>query len=498
MRNAHINKYESTTPDVTDWLNVNWHDVNKYVDKQQKRIYSAEKEGDSHKVRNIQRMLTHSKAVVLLAVRRVTQLNKGKYTPGIDGNVVLTNDERGKLVDLIMSRKIERHRPKPAYRKYIKKKSGKLRPLGIPTIIDRVYQEIVRIILEPQAEAQFEPTSYGFRPKRTVHDAIERIFHNIRGGKWTYVYEGDFKDCFNNLSHDFILKQLKGFPLKGLVERFLKAGYVDNQVFYNTENGTPQGGVLSPLLANIALTGLEKCLNITYKKQVENRKGSISVYYRTKGKYRVTRYADDFIIFAKNKEDIEMVPELLKPYLKERGLILAEDKTKITHVTEGFDFLGANCRLYNTKDGLRCFIKPSKDSIMKFKSKIYDKTKSLHGHSVDYLIDEINPIIVGTANFWKHWVSKDIFSQMDHYIWNTTFNFVCRMHSNKSKNWIIDKYYPFYFDGKFYGNWVLTGPKKGNHLRKMNWTSIRRHKMIKHNYSPYDKTKTEYFKQREL
>ena len=497
MRNAHINLYESTTPDTTDWLSIEWKKVEKYVDKQQKRIYSAEKEGDTHKVRNIQRMLMRSRAVVMLAVRRVTQVNKGKRTPGIDGNVVLTNKEREKLVDKIMSRKIERHKPKPAYRKYIKKKSGKLRPLGIPAIIDRVYQEIVRIILEPQAEARFEPTSYGFRPKRSVHDAIERIFHNIRGGVWIYAYEGDFKDCFNNLSHEFILKQLKGFPLIGLVERFLKAGYVDNQVFHDTDKGTPQGGLLSPLLANIALTGLEECLNITYKKEVEDKRGSISEYYRTKGKYRVTRYADDFIIFAKTKEDIEKVPELLEPYLSERGLILAEDKTKITHVMEGFDFLGANCRLYTTKDGLRCYIKPSKDSIKKFESKIYGKTKSLHGYSVDYLIDELNPIIQGTANFWKPWVSKKIFGQMDHYIWEITFNFACRMHSNKSKDWIINKYYPFYFDGKHYGNWVLTGPKKGNHLKKMVWTPIRRHKMIKYNYSPYDKTKTEYFKQRE-
>ena len=498
MRNAHINLYESTTPDTTDWLSIEWKKVEKYVDKQQKRIYSAEKEGYSHKVRNIQRMLMNSKAVVLLAVRRVTQINKGKHTPGIDGIVVLTNKERGKLVDKIMSRKIKRHKPKPAYRKYIKKKSGKLRPLGIPAIIDRVYQEIVRILLEPQAEAQFEPTSYGFRPKRSVHDAIERIFANIRGGVWVYVYEGDFKDCFNNLSHEFILKQLKGFPLIGLVEKFLKAGYMDNQIFYDTSKGTPQGGILSPLLANIALTGLEECLNITYKKVIEKRGDSTSEYYRTKGNYRVTRYADDFIILAKTKEDIEKVPELLKPYLEERGLILAEDKTKITHVTDGFDFLGANCRLYETKDGLRCFIKPSKESIKKFKSKLYDKTKSLHGYSVDYLIDELNPIIQGTANFWRPWVSKKIFGQLDHYIWKITFNFICRMHSNKSKDWIINKYYPPYFDGKHYGNWVLTGPNKGNYLKKIVWTSIRRHKMIKHNYSPYDKTKTEYFKQREL
>ena len=258
LRNAANNNFcKSTSSSITDWESIKWNKIEKYVDKQQKRIYKAEVNNDRRKVRNIQRMLTNSRAVLLLAIRRVTETNKGRRTPGIDGFRALSNEKKSKLVDELENKDIYKHRPKPTLRKYIPKKNGKLRALGIPTIIDRIYQEIVRIILEPQAEARFEPISYGFRPKRGVYDAIERIFYNIKNDNWCWVFEGDFRACFDNLSHEFILKQLKGFPLIKLVERFLDAGYVDNDVFHNTTQGTPQGGLLSPLLANIALTGLE-------------------------------------------------------------------------------------------------------------------------------------------------------------------------------------------------------------------------------------------------
>ncbi len=290
LRNAANNNFcKSTSSSITDWESINWNKIEKYVDKQQKRIYKAEVNNDRRKVRNIQRMLTNSRAVLLLAIRRVTETNKGRRTPGIDGFRALSNEKKSKLVDELENRDIYKHRPKPTLRKYIPKKNGKLRALGIPTIIDRIYQEIVRIILEPQAEARFEPISYGFRPKRGVYDAIERIFYNIKNDNWCWVFEGDFRACFDNLSHEFILKQLKGFPLIKLVERFLDAGYVDNDVFHNTTQGTPQGGLLSPLLANIALTGLEECLNIKYRESHINNNGEIRVTYYSQGKYRVVR-----------------------------------------------------------------------------------------------------------------------------------------------------------------------------------------------------------------
>ena len=317
--------------------------------------------------------------------------------------------------------------------------------------------------------------------------------HNILRGKWSWIFEGDFKSCFDTLDHNFILKSIKGFPLYKLIEKFLKAGYVDNNVLYDNNKGTPQGGILSPLLANIALSGMEETLEISYKELTRND----YVFYVTEGKYRMVRYADDFVIFAKTKEDIMAIYDILNPYLKDRGLELAEDKTRITHISEGFDFLGFNFRRYETSNGLKHFCKPSQDSIKQFKSKIKEIFKHHNGHNVDELITRLNPVIRGTANYWKPSSAKTIFNAMDSYIWKKVYKFVRRLHPQKSWKWIKEKYFPFYYDGRFYGNWILTGPKKGNTLIKMVWTPIRRHIMIQNNNSPYDKSKSDYFKKRE-
>ena len=493
MKTSENTTLKAKFPDITNWNDINWHKSIKYVDKLQKRIYRATKENNPRKVKNLQRMLIYSKAALLLAIKRVTQTNKGKRTPGIDGFRALSDKKRGELFDTLKNMKIRLHNPKPTYRKYIKKKNGKLRSLGIPAITDRIYQEIVRMTLEPQAEFNFEPTSYGFRPRRGCHDAMARIMKNIMPGNWSWVFEGDFKSCFDTLNHNFILEQIKGFPLEKLVEKFLKAGYVDNNQFYSTREGTPQGGLLSPLLANIALNGMEDILNITYYKNTD-KNGNIS--YRTKGKYRMVRYADDFVILAKSRKDIEAIFDILNPYLEERGLKLAEDKTRITHISEGFDFLGFNFRRYKTFDGFIHLSKPSKDSIKEFKSKVSEICRQMHGQNVDALINRLNPLIRGTANYWKPSAAKKTFSDMDHYIWTKIFKSVKRLHPNKPMKWIKERYFPHYFDGKHYGNWILTGPKENNTLTKMVWTPIRRHTMIQFNFSPYDKSKEEYFNKR--
>ena len=494
IQRSQNNSFEETSfPDNTDWNAIKWHKVEKYVDKLQKQIYRAVSKNDIRKVRHLQIILTNSEAALLLATRRVTQINKGKRTPGIDGLRALSSKKRGKLVDTLKNKKTRLHIPKPAYRRYIKKKNGKLRSLGLPAIIDRIYQEIIRMALEPQAEFNFEPTSYGFRPRRGCHDALRRIMYNIQGGKWNWVFEGDFKSCFDTLSHDFILQEIKEFPLKNLVEKFLKAGYVDNNVFHNTKEGTPQGGLLSPLLANVALNGMEKILNISYSKLIR-KNGDVT--YVSKGKYRMVRYADDFVIFAQNKEDIDALFEIMNPYLEDRGLTLAEDKTRITHISDGFDFLGFNFRRYKTFDGFIHLSKPSHNSIKQFKSKVSEICRRHHGHNVDDLIKHLNLLIIGTANYWKPSVAKKIFSKMDHFIWGKVFQFLKRLHSNKPIKWIKERYFPPYNDGEHSGNWVLTGPKEGNRLVKMSWTPIRRYIMIQHNHSPYDASKSEYFNNR--
>ena len=484
------NVCESTTSYVTIWSETNWKKVNKFVDKQRFRIFRAEREGDSRKVRDLQRMLVRSPSALKLAIKRVTQTNKGRRTPGIDGQVALSDAQRGKLFVKLKNRNINKHKPKPTYRTYIPKKNGKMRSLGIPTIIDRVYQELIRIALEPQWECRFEPTSYGFRPARRVHDAMERIHFSISHRKFIHVFEGDFKACLDTLSHDFILKQLDGFPYIKVIERFLKAGYVDNGEFFPTTQGTPQGGLLSPLLANIALHGLEDCLNISYYESQSKGYPVIS----TQGKYRVVRYADDFLIFATNEEDIKAVPNILQPYLDDRGLILAEDKTGFTTTYEGFDFLGFTVRQYD-----KCIIKPSKDSMKKARARIKDVFEDTKGHNVGTLIDRLNPVIDGIVEFWKPMSSSKAFSSMDYYIWTKTWKFLRKLHLNKGYKWIVNKYFPKPKKGdKHQDRWILTDPNTGKQLHKMSHTRIERHNMIKYNYSPLDKTKSEYFYKRRI
>ena len=492
MRNAQNNDVlESTTSYTTIWRDTDWKKVKKYVNKQRFRIFRAESEGDSRKVRDLQRMLMRSSALLKIAILRVTQSNKGKRTPGIDGFTALSDYQRGKLFVKLRKRDIKKHKPKPVKRIQIPKKNGKTRSLGIPTIIDRVYQELIRLVLEPQWEARFEATSYGFRPGRSTHDALERIFYNIRSCKWAYVFEGDFKACFDTLDHKFILNQLDGFPYIEPVEKFLKAGYIEDDTFYPTERGTPQGGLLSPLLANIALTGLDDYLGIYYTKRNHQTEYESFV---THGNYRPVRYADDFVISAQSKEEIEEVYTILEPYLEERGLILAEDKTKISTIYEGFDFLGFSIRMESNG---KCIIKPSKESEKEARAKIKDVFQMMNGHNVGELITVLNPVIEGIAEYWKPFCSSNAFSKLDAYIWKKTIKFLKRLHSNKGMKWIVSKYFPTPDkQSQNGGKWILTDSVSGKQLRKMHWTKIKRHVMIKNNYSPLDKSKSTYFKKR--
>ncbi len=484
--NTSIRK--SALPYITDWGSINWLNISQYVEKLQQRIYHAERLGKIRKVRDLQRLLIKSEAALLLSIRRVTQINKGKRTAGVDGYKALTPYERIELYNEMKDMNIKCHRPKPAYRTYIKKKNGKLRPLGIPTMKDRIYQNIAKLALEPQWEAKFEPTSYGFRPKRNCHDAIERI-HTTVGNKKVWIFEGDFKGCFDNLNHNYILEQIKGFPAFNIIAKWLKAGFVDNNVFHESEDGTPQGGIISPLLANIALHGLEDLLNIKYRKV----KRKIKTTYENRAKFAVTKYADDFVIMCESKEDANGLYIKLKPYLETRGLELAMDKTKITHIEEGFDFLGFNIRKYKTHNGSKILTKPSKDSIKNAKRKISEKAKQLYGKNVQKLIGTLNPITLGTANYWSPTVAKKVFSEMDSYIWKVQYKFLRRLHPKKSWQWISKRYFKPDKTGQSNNNWILTDPITNNQLKKVSWVPIKRHVLIKYDYSPFNKNLEDYF-----
>jgi RNA-directed DNA polymerase len=474
---------------------TNWKAVQMYVTKLRQRIYRAEQLQQQRKVRKLQRLLMRSEAnQLLLSIRRVTQQNKGKRTAGVDEHTALSRRERNLLYEQLKKLNTLQHRPKPAKRIYIVKKNGKLRPLGIPTIKDRVYQNIVRNALEPQWEARFEAISYGFRPKRSTHDAIRSIFNRINGGtKKKWIFEGDFQGCFDHLNHEWILKQTSYFPGRKLLKRWLKMGYMEQKAFSETQEGTPQGGIISPLLANIALHGMEETLGITYKK---NYKANDSYIMNPACKFTLIRYADDFVVLTETKEQALSVYMRLRPYLKDRGLELSPEKTKVTHIEEGFEFLGFLIRQYQTEQGNKLFIKPSKGSRQKAKKKIGDTLRVMRGQPIGEIIRVLNPIIRGYGQkYWKHVVSKKIFGTMDSYIYWRIGKHLRQLHPKKSWKWIYARYYRHPHHG---GNaWTPTCPKTNIQLLHMSWIKIERHNMVKFKNSPDDPTLKEYWKKRD-
>ncbi|MCM3645163.1 group II intron reverse transcriptase/maturase [Priestia aryabhattai] len=500
MNNTSEPSIVSATTPLTDFNNVPWIRLERYVRKLQQRIYRAESLGNKRKVKSLQRLLMRSQAALLLSIRQVTQLNKGKRSAGVDGFKVASNEERTTLYNRMRNYNVFMHKPSPTLRKYIPKgKSDKLRPLGIPTMKDRVYQNVAKLALEPQWEFHFEPISYGFRPKRSAHDATSAIFRKINARtKKKWVFEGDFKGCFDNLNHDYIMEQIKDFPAKRTIQKWLTAGYIDNNVFNRTEFGTPQGGILSPLLANIALHGMEREIGVNYRRKM--RKGV--EYYGTKDKKTVVRYADDFVILCESKEEAESMYGKLQPYLTKRGLELAPDKTKVTHISEGFDFLGFNFRQYPTnkeKGRLwKLIIKPSKKSQSKMTDKIRACFSKNQGGNVAGLIRDLNPIIRGYANYWSAVPSKTIFSKMDAYIFKKTVRFLKRLHSTKSWKWLTERYFQPDMYGQSKNKWLLTDPIRNYQLIRMAWTPIIRHSMIKHKNSPFDSNLADYYQKRDI
>jgi RNA-directed DNA polymerase len=481
VRNANV------TERTTQWNRVNWRKANKVVRRLRQRIFKATRYGNLKLVRNLQRLLMRSYSNILVSIRKVTQINQGKNTPGVDKLVVKTPAARGLLVDILT--KFIPWKPYPTRRVYIPKANGKKRPLGIPSIIDRCLQAIVKNALEPYWESKFEGISYGFRPGRSPHDAIGKIYLIARPNKTKkWIVDADIKGCFDNIAHEPLMKAIGNFPAKKLIHLWLKAGYVDKGAFYETETGTPQGGIISPLLANIALHGLEKALGIKY----DNRGQLIS-------KRAIVRYADDFVVFCETKDDAEQSVEILKNWMKDRGLTLSDEKTKIVHLTKGFDFLGFNVRHYpvsNTKTGFKLLIKPSQKTMQNVRNKLRQVWLENKSRNVDYLIDKLNPIIRGIANYLRIGVSSETFSNLDSCMYTREKRYTKRMHPNKSSKWREKRYWGRLNLDRM-DNWVFGNKESGKVLLKFSWFNIERHTLVKGTSSPDDPELRQYWVERE-
>lgn len=473
---------------ATCWEEIDWQKARAYVKKLQMRIVKAQKEGHYSKVKSLQWLLTHSFYAKALAVKRVTS-NSGKRTSGVDHELWLTPQAKFNAISKLNRRG---YRPQPLRRHYIPKKNGKMRPLSIPTMTDRAMQTLYKFSLEPIAETYADPNSYGFRIGRSTHDAIEQCFTDLNKGKSPeWILEGDIKGCFDHISHQWLLENI---PMDTqILEKWLKCGYVETQKLFPTDEGTPQGSTISPTLMNMTLDGLERLLHdrLPTRKKVNGKTRC--------NKMNFVRYADDFIITGESPEFLrEKVLPIVREFLTERGLQLSEEKTVITHIGEGFDFLGKNIRKYNGK----LLIKPCKSTVRSFLGKVRDIIKSSKSIKQEILIRRLNPVIRGWVNNQRYVVSSKVFSTVDYEIYKCLWQWAKRRHKKKSRKWIARKYWHDIDSRQWtfsvpYENQGTEGKPLYCKLEYATDTKIIRFKKIVAEANPFDEYWTDYFEERE-
>ena len=447
-----------------------------HVCRLQVRIAKAVRERRWGKVKALQRLLTHSHSAKLLAVRRVTR-NRGRNTPGVDGTIWRKPNQKWLAVLALTDRG---YRALPLRRIYIPKKNGKKRPLGLPVMHDRAMQALYLMALEPVAETQADIHSYGFRPGRSTADAVERCFNVLckrTCAQW--ILEGDIKGCFDNIDHGWLYEHI---PMdRKVLRQWLASGYLEGKTLFPTVAGTPQGGVISPCLANMVLDGLED---------------AVARITKPSDKVHVVRYADDFVVTGASREVLEYrVKPAVETFLAERGLRLSEEKTLITSVHEGFDFLGFNVRKY----GRKLLIKPSKSSIELFLSGVREEIKRSVGGPTIGLIRRLNQKIRGWVNYYRHVVAKRTFRFVDYVIFWAVWRWSHRRHPNKSAKWRYKKY----FAGRGQRRWNFHAHFVGKDdvvkvlsLIQASDTPIRRHRQLIAAATPYDPAFFAYFENR--
>ena len=415
------------------WSDVDWTATEAVVRRIQERIFRAAKAGDGARAANLQKLLARSRSAKLLAIRQVTQRNAGRNTPGIDGVVCGTPEDRVALLEGGLG--FRGYKPQPVRRVYIPKANGKLRPLGIPTVRDRVMQAVVKLALEPEWETRFEANSYGFRPGRCTMDAIEAIFIALgQKGSSRWIFDADISGCFDAIAHKPLLLKLPTFTRT--IERWLKAGSIDMGAWHASEAGTPQGGILSPVLANVALDGMERLFGC------EDNDGNPVKAVTKRGMDKsvvLIRYADDFLVTAPSKEVLERyVRPKVEAFLAERGLTLNQEKTRIVSIDAGFDFLGFTARKFH--DG-KLLIRPEKAKVLAHLREIkayLDASKQIPAGAV---VRALTPVIRGWTMYYRHACSARSFSYVDHRVWQMLWAWARRRHPTKSKGWVKARYF---------------------------------------------------------
>jgi len=470
-----------------DWDAVDWRQVEEDVRRLRQRIFAASQAGDLKKVRNLQKLMLRSRANALLSVRRVTELNAGRKTAGVDGKTVLLSRDKSGWANWAQFRS-QSWTPKPVRRVYIPKPGGKQRPLGIPVIADRMLQAIVVSALEPEWEARFEPKSYGFRPGRGCHDAIEAIFNTVSGKnpQRRWILDADLAAAFDRIDHDHILGQIGTFPARGLVVKWLKSGVIEKGWFTPTEEGTPQGGVISPVLLNIALHGMEKAAGVRY------RTFGVNADRVMPGSPVLVRYADDLVAMCGSREQAEQVKQRLAVWLTPRGLRINEDKTRIVSLEDGFDFLGFHIRRY--RNG-KLLIKPSKAAVQRFRARLTAEMRALRGANGQAVIRRLNPVIRGWAAYYWTVVFKKAFVHLDTHMWKLALSWAKRSHPNKPNRWVVDRHFGAFRNSRS-DRWVFGDRDSGAYLHKFAWTPIVRHQVVKGSASPDDPALAEYWAER--